>query len=441
MIGLIEFFRKKCLYILVAIILVACQSEIIPEPFRPRNAYDAYAHALKQTRLDETALGKDWFNSSEQALQQPIKVSSPFRESLYLDPSKAEAIGYRLHVKRGQKIEVAVVLPTDSLKVFIDLFRVNNDSLKDWRHVASADTVHFLLGFEPRRDADYILRLQPELLRGGKFEISIRQVPSLDFPVLGKDSQAIGSFFGDPRDGGKRDHHGVDIFAKKRTPILAPSKAYVRNVSTRGLGGKVVWLYDSKRRISMYFAHLDSQIVKARTYVEPGDTLGLVGNSGNARYTPSHLHFGIYSNGPIDPYHFLKETKTTFEPIIASRDNLGLWMRIQQLTYLVETPNGRLPGDTLGISELVKVTGVSSDRYRVRLVDGRQGYIPGSVLEAIENSIENISIASYKEILVAPGKLAIGEVYSGDSLEILGGNNQYRMVRTRSGQQGWISMD
>ncbi len=440
MIRLSRFFYGTCC-ILIGVLLVACKDEIVPEPFRPRNAYDAYSHALKQTGLHETALGKEWFKASENALLQPIQVVSPYKESLYLNPSKAEAVGYRLSVKRGQKIEIAVSLPPDSLKIFIDLFRVNNDSLKDWRHVASADTVHALLGFEPRRDADYILRLQPELLRGGRFEISIRQVPSLDFPVLGKNSHAIGSFFGDSRDGGKREHHGVDIFASRNTPILVPSKAYVRNVSVRGLGGKVVWLYDAKRRMSMYFAHLDSQIVKSGTYVEPGDTIGMVGNTGNARYTPPHLHFGIYSNGPIDPYYYLKETKTTFDPITVSLGKLGTWMRIQKPAYLMETPTGQIPMDTLKVSELVEVTGASAYRYRVRLPDGRQGFIPDGVLEPIETPIEEIHVATSLEILQAPGQLAIGEVHYGDSLEVLGAYNNFKMVRTATGQLGWISLD
>ena len=50
--------------------------------------------------------------------------------------------------------------------------------------------------------------------------------------------------------------------------------------------------------------------------VEAGQLLGYVGNSGNARYTVSHLHFGIshptypedwaVRRGEIDPYPYLK---------------------------------------------------------------------------------------------------------------------------------------
>ncbi|WP_317198432.1 M23 family metallopeptidase [Salegentibacter lacus] len=41
-----------------------------------------------------------------------------------------------------------------------------------------------------------------------------------------------------------------------------------------------------------------------------GDTLGFVGNTGNARTTPPHLHFGIYKGyrGAINPLHFVYQT-------------------------------------------------------------------------------------------------------------------------------------
>ena len=105
----------------------------------------------------------------------------------------------------------------DTTRVFVDLFRVENDTLSQFRHVASADS-SLQLAFSPRRDASYVLRLQPELLRGGQYTITIENVPTLAFPVAGKDVHAIHSFFGDPRDGGRREHHGVDISREKEYP-------------------------------------------------------------------------------------------------------------------------------------------------------------------------------------------------------------------------------
>jgi Membrane proteins related to metalloendopeptidases len=46
--------------------------------------------------------------------------------------------------------------------------------------------------------------------------------------------------------------------------------------------------------------------VASGAHVETGDILGFVGNTGNARTTPPHLHFGIYTgSGPVNPAPFL----------------------------------------------------------------------------------------------------------------------------------------
>ena len=70
--------------------------------------------------------------------------------------------------------------------------------------------------------------------------------------------------------------------------------------------------------IRYYGSHLESvsdQICVGHR-IESGDVLGYIGNSGSAKGTPTHLHFGIshastpYSwktrRGEIEPYYFLK---------------------------------------------------------------------------------------------------------------------------------------
>jgi murein DD-endopeptidase MepM/ murein hydrolase activator NlpD len=40
--------------------------------------------------------------------------------------------------------------------------------------------------------------------------------------------------------------------------------------------------------------------------VRSGELLGYVGNTGNAKYTPSHLHFGVNENDEmVNPYPIL----------------------------------------------------------------------------------------------------------------------------------------
>ncbi|MBT8319777.1 MAG: M23 family metallopeptidase, partial [Gramella sp.] len=103
-----------------------------------------------------------------------------------------------------------------------------------------------------------------------------------------------------------RQHKGIDIFAPKGTPVIAATSGKVNFSGEKGLGGKQVWLKDRKRRQSLYYAHLDS-IIPGLNRVMQGDTLGFVGNTGNAKSTPPHLHFGIYKNniGAHDPIGFV----------------------------------------------------------------------------------------------------------------------------------------
>lgn len=130
--------------------------------------------------------------------------------------------------------------------------------------------------------------------------------PLLMNPVVGASKKSIISFYGDARDGGKRRHEGIDIVAPKGTVVVAPSDGVITSVGYNSLGGKVIWMNDNKRKRSYYFAHLDSQMVHNGVMVKQGDTLGTVGNTGNARRTFAHLHFGIYQKGSKNPVSYIR---------------------------------------------------------------------------------------------------------------------------------------
>jgi murein DD-endopeptidase MepM/ murein hydrolase activator NlpD len=305
------------MFLVGSILLAACRKEIVPKPFYPRSAHEAYQHALEQANLAGTALGQEWIRAGMKALETPTEITLPFEGAFKWDPREAEAGGYHFFARRGVRIEIEIsVHAADSMLLFADLFRETGDTAKGHIHVASADEETRRLEFEPRRDAFYSLRLQAELLRGGTFKVLIREFPSIGFPVKGKTSRAISSFFGDPRDGGRREHHGVDIFAPRHTPVLAPCDASVTRIGEGDIGGRYVWLYDSGRSMYLYFAHLETQEVSLGDRVSAGQMIGTVGNTGNARYTPPHLHFGIYSRGPVDPFHFIAETDTIPDGIL-----------------------------------------------------------------------------------------------------------------------------
>jgi murein DD-endopeptidase MepM/ murein hydrolase activator NlpD len=143
---------------------------------------------------------------------------------------------------------------------------------------------------------------------------------SLAFPVAGKKSN-IGSFWGDVRDGGRRKHKGIDIFAKKGTPVVAISDGIIVSKGSTPRGGKILWLRSFSNPWLVYYAHLDQHKVKQGQVVKKGQVLGTVGNTGNARYTPAHLHFGIYSwAGAVNPLPYVKYSpKVPLEQLAAAK--------------------------------------------------------------------------------------------------------------------------
>ncbi len=426
------------------IYLTGCKEEVVPKAFYPRSDHEAYEHSLSEANLINTALGKEWMNAARQSLVSPTDIALPFQEASYISPKTPDAFGYRFFVKQGLRIEVRITVhASDSLRFFADLFRQSGDSVPDWIHVATADEDSSLLMFEPRRDAYYILRLQPELLRGGRFDVMIREVPSLKFPVSGRNSRAILSFFGDPRDGGTREHHGVDIFAPRHTPVLAPVRAQVMRIGEGDIGGRYVWLYEPKRALYLYFAHLETQSANEGRWVNPGDTIGTVGNTGNARRTRPHLHFGIYSRGPVDPWNFLAETDTVPGRILSDTLAINKLARLPESTVIFRGPDLRSQNiDTLETHTIMIITAATGRMYRVLLPDGSTGYLPEEKVEIASGEIDHEPFPDNFTLLETPEKnsIPVTTLSLNDSIQIVGLYKGYYYIRTDHGVEGWMTI-
>lgn len=127
----------------------------------------------------------------------------------------------------------------------------------------------------------------------------------LPVPVAGVRPAVLHDTWGAARSGGRR-HEGIDIFAPKGRPVLSATEGLVTQVGTSRLGGKVVWVMGPGRQMH-YYAHLDDYgPISPGDLVRAGAQLGTVGNTGNARGTPPHLHYGIYeAGGALNPYPLL----------------------------------------------------------------------------------------------------------------------------------------
>jgi peptidoglycan LD-endopeptidase LytH len=141
------------------------------------------------------------------------------------------------------------------------------------------------------------------------FRLAWEEPPqSLPSPIGTVRRIAFRDSWGASRSGGRK-HEGIDIFAPRGTPILSTSRGLVVRVGQNKLGGNVVWILGPGRQMH-YYAHLDRfGELEAGDFVLPGDVIGFVGNTGNARSTPPHLHYGVYvpGEGAINPFPLLQK--------------------------------------------------------------------------------------------------------------------------------------
>lgn len=412
------------------------------ERLDPAPPHEAYGRRLSAAGLEEAALGRLWQRAARRALAEAPVVDAPFRETGYLDPARPEAVAYRFRARVGQQLTLEVRLdpPTDAL-VFLDLFRVPDGA--DPVRVVSADSGATGLAYEPDRDGDYLVRIQPELLRGGHYVLTAALTPTMRFPVEGGEAEDVQSFFGAPRDGGSREHHGIDIFSDRGTPAIAAVAGRVRSVRTTPVGGRVVWLRDDRDRVSVYYAHLDAQLVARGQRVEPGDTVGLIGNTGNARTTPPHLHFGIYrrGRGPIDPLPFVEPRPTA--PAAQYAAEPGRWRRVSTRDARLRAAPG-LDGEELARLDRqvpLRVDGVIGEWLRVAVPDGRRGFIAGRLTEPA-GPLRSESVDSAAPLRDRPdaGAAEVARLAPGDRVEVLGRIGDHLYVRARD-RDAWLAAE
>lgn len=131
------------------------------------------------------------------------------------------------------------------------------------------------------------------------------QIP---MPVRGVKVKSVADTWHAPRSN-ERTHQGQDIFAPRGTAVYSATEGYVFRIGQNALGGNNVWIAGAGGRF-YYYAHLDkfTENLKQSDYVTNETIIGYVGTTGNAKDTPPHLHFGVYtSTGAINPLPLLTD--------------------------------------------------------------------------------------------------------------------------------------
>ncbi|MEY2524418.1 MAG: peptidoglycan LD-endopeptidase LytH [Ilumatobacteraceae bacterium] len=105
--------------------------------------------------------------------------------------------------------------------------------------------------------------------------------------------------WGAPRSGGRR-HEGVDLIGARGIPVLAVVDG-IAEAKSNVLGGTTIVFHGADGN-GYYYAHLDGYAKLGS--VKAGDTIGFLGQSGNAQFSIAHLHFEIHpGEGPaVNPY-------------------------------------------------------------------------------------------------------------------------------------------
>lgn len=426
--------------LLIATAFLSCSGPQRGGLFGSRSPHEKYADRINEAGLAGSELGRSWLQAAGKGLQQPLTIQLPYKETGYFPASTPGVAGYRFSARRGDQLVIELLKkPANGFRIFTDLWQPQtNESPK---LLLSSDTSGVPLQLEIKKDGDYLLRLQPELLAGGEYTLVIRTAPSLAFPVQTTANPRIGSFWGDARDKGARSHEGIDIFSAKLTPAVAAANGRIRSVGTNALGGNVVFLDPDDRGYALYYAHLDTQLVETGQRVKEGDVIGLVGNTGNARTTPPHLHFGIYAaGGAIDPLPFVKRDRPLPAAVTAPPEHLNTFVRSSRNTVIYGSPDKRSPKIiSPETSLLLQVQAATGDWFKVTLPDGREGFIADRSIDRIDKPVKSHTVAAPTRLLDKPDSLAAAKITieKGESVAVLASYNDFYYVK--KGQQfGWI---
>lgn len=140
-------------------------------------------------------------------------------------------------------------------------------------------------------------------------EKMLASIPAI-LPVHTTDLKRLSSFYGyriDPIYKVKKFHHGVDFSAPQGTPVYAPGNGTIISTkkSRKGYGNQIE--IDHGYGLVTFYAHLKEIKVKNGDYVQRGQEIASIGNTGKS--TAPHLHYEVRKNNrtanPI--YYFFND--------------------------------------------------------------------------------------------------------------------------------------
>ncbi len=144
------------------------------------------------------------------------------------------------------------------------------------------------------------------VLHDGSASTSIKINGPFCFPCAGPHS--FSNDWGAPRVVGG-SHKGCDIMAAMGTPAVACVNGTVTRVNTGKSAGNYFRITMDGSSSHFYYMHMQDVTVSEGQRVSAGELVGHVGDTGNARGGPPHIHFEVHPNGgdAVNPYPLLKQ--------------------------------------------------------------------------------------------------------------------------------------
>lgn len=155
----------------------------------------------------------------------------------------------------------------------------------------------------PRDDTDFMSLADVATGTASEFSLFRTETP---FELVKPAQGPITSPFGMRKHPTKRRkifHRGVDINAKRGSPVVAAAPGVVTFTGSRGRGyGKTIEIRHDNGMLTRY-AHLDTILVKVGDRVTPDLNIGRVGRTG--RTTGPNLHLELLAGGKtVNPVPF-----------------------------------------------------------------------------------------------------------------------------------------
>ena len=121
-------------------------------------------------------------------------------------------------------------------------------------------------------------------------------------PALGLMTDGFGGR-SDPVTGRHAMHEGLDIAARRGSPVIAPADGVVVFTGVSGGLGRTIRIAHGLGYTTVY-GHLDRIEVDPGDEVRRGERIGALGNSG--RSTGPHLHYEVHVDGrPVNPLYYI----------------------------------------------------------------------------------------------------------------------------------------